>query len=137
VYSADGSSEKNSENWHQVQLFHWAEGEIAKGRDELKLLGAIPNGFRQVKLGYFFRGKELGFKKGMPDIYLLLPRSGWHGLFIELKSTKKSARNSQNQRQMQRLLTLADYKVQVCMGHQSAINLINWYCELEKDEKLP
>jgi hypothetical protein len=96
VNNAKDSCEECSENWHQVKLFQWANGEILKKRDELLYLGAIPNGFRQIRVWSLCRYHDFGFKNGMPDIYFLLPRGRFHGLFIELKSMKKSARNSDN-----------------------------------------
>lgn len=125
---ADGRN--YSENQHQIELFRWASEEIAKGRRELKLLGAIPNGGHQVRTGSLFHGKEFGFLSGMPDIYLFLPRGGYHGLFIELKSAKKSARLSVGQGQMHALLRNGGYGVQTCRGYVDAIKVINWYCGL-------
>lgn len=127
---ADDQCENYSEIQHQMEVFSWANEEIANGRDELKLLGAIPNGWRQVRTGSIFHGRKLGFLNGMPDIYLLLPRGGFHGLFIELKSTKKSARLSNYQKRMQLRLFNNGYAVKTCNGYENVIDTINWYCGL-------
>jgi hypothetical protein len=137
VDGGDDLCENCSENWHQVKLFHWAHGEEALGRISLAHLGAIPNGGRQIRWGTIRNYRDLGFRSGMPDIYFLLPRGGYHGMFIELKSMKKSTRTSPNQRQMHRMLLVAGYMVRVCAGYKNAINAVNEYCNFANGEDLP
>jgi len=71
-----------TEHWEQVQLFSWAEN-----LPELELMHAIPNGGkRDIRVA--LKLKEEGVKAGVPDICLPVPRSGKHGLYIELKRRK-------------------------------------------------
>ena len=73
----------------QAALFEMAaykEGE----RPALKLLFAVPNG--QYRKG---QRKEAGMKAGVPDVALMVARSGYNGLFLELKSKRGTVRDSQ------------------------------------------
>jgi hypothetical protein len=68
-----------------------------------------------------------GFIKGMPDIYYFRPNAEFHGLFIELKSQKPSAKVSDTQLDMLSLLGKNGYKTAVCRGHEEAIQTIQDY----------
>jgi hypothetical protein len=91
---------------HQVEFFRWVDGEIAAGRLEYCTIGAIPNGGNQVGKRTVGGYKSLGFRAGMPDIYWLLAKGRYHGLFIELKSCKRGARASPNQLFMRQILQI-------------------------------
>lgn len=72
---------------HEIQvaffdLLKWR----AKRDPELALMHAIPNsgaGAQGGRAGYM---KAEGVKVGIPDTFLPVARSGWHGLYIEFKS---------------------------------------------------
>jgi hypothetical protein len=130
------SCERHSENWNQEMLFKWANGELKNGRDELRLLGAIPNGGRQIRWKTILNYKHLGFRAGMPDIYFLIARGGYNGMFIELKSQNQNARLNKGQRMMHQLLRDVGYRVEVCRGYQSAIRAINEYAEFDDESVL-
>ena len=96
-----------SEAEHQEKIFNWA-----KYVPELKWMFAVPN-------------KKQGVKAGVSDIFLPLPRGGYHGLFIELKVGK-------NRPTMNQLDFLADmekegYQCAICYGSDEAIKKINEY----------
>jgi hypothetical protein len=119
-----------SEEEHQRALFRWAKKEIDAGREELLLLGAVPNGMRMLRWNALKGYGDLGFRLGMPDIYFLLPRGRRHGLFIELKSKKAAAKASPAQSRMMGLLERHGYDVRICRGCDEAIASINEYGRL-------
>jgi hypothetical protein len=86
-----------TEAQHQEELFRWAQKEIEGGRTSLENLGTIPNGCRQVRWAAISKRHWLGVYPGMPDIYFLVPRGRYHGLFVELKSFKGSAKVTSRQ----------------------------------------
>jgi hypothetical protein len=118
-------------NWternHQKALFEWANDEIEKGRTSLRLLGAIPNGLQVLRWTAINGHDGMGYRAGMPDIYFLHPVGGWHGLFIELKSQRSTARTSNRQLEMLRLLEENGYKTAICHGYEEAVCTINHY----------
>jgi hypothetical protein len=118
------------ENKHQAALFSWARREMEAGREELRVLGAISNGRGQIG-GHTLRNyKELGHLVGMPDIYFLLPRGGFHGLFIELKTLERHSHLEQCQIDFAKVLIANGYDVRTCHGYRECILIINAYAAL-------
>jgi len=77
----------------QKNLFEWAY--ISAGKyPELKLMFHIPNGGRR-DIVEAYHLKQQGTKSGVPDICLPVPRSGYHGLYIELKAESGKLRDIQ------------------------------------------
>ena len=87
----------------------WKEGE----RPELKLLYATPNG--QYRPG---QRMEPGLKSGVPDVTLPVPRSGYHGLYLELK--RKGGRLRDEQAEWLENLRRAGYAARVAYGYEEA-----------------
>lgn len=74
-----------SEESEHAALFQYASWQQ---EPEWSLLFAIPNGgYRKLRTG--IRLKRTGLKPGIPDIFLPVGRSVYHGLFIEMKSEKR------------------------------------------------
>jgi len=72
-----------SESQHQMALFRWSEFAQAT-HPELRWLHSVPNGGHRTK-ATAGKMKGEGQKPGVPDIFLDVPRQGFHGLRIELK----------------------------------------------------
>ncbi|MDR2030482.1 MAG: VRR-NUC domain-containing protein [Puniceicoccales bacterium] len=123
----EGNSAHWSEDQHQRELFRWINGEIEKGRESFRLIGYISNGIRMLRWTAVNNAGELGLRIGMPDLYYMRPNSEFHGLFIELKSEKPTAKISGTQREMLGLLEKQRYRTAVCRGHQEAIEIIQDY----------
>jgi len=68
---------------------------------------------------------HMGVKPGVPDLMLAVPRHGYNGLFIEMKS--KKGKLSENQKNMIQLLTDQNYLVQVAYGSEQAIEIMSSY----------
>jgi len=91
-----------------------------------KCLWAIPNGSQRhivaaVKL------KAEGVMPGVSDLFLMIPKDGWHGLFIELKV--KGGRVSEAQKEFMELATAMGYKAVVCYGFEQAKDAITNYLQ--------
>lgn len=71
------------EDDEQITLFDWARANEGKW-PELARLFHVPNGGSRgpAEAGRF---KAMGVKRGVPDVFLDVPRGGYHGLRIEMK----------------------------------------------------
>lgn len=112
------SGAKMSEDQEQAWLFQWAARNRDK-RPELARLFAVPNGGHRSKRTAAVL-KLTGVKRGVPDIFLPVPRGEYHGLWIEMKSLAKSARPSPEQREWLAYLNEAGYRAVVCRGFEAA-----------------
>ena len=115
-----------SEGVEQATLFNWAKMQSWK-YPELALMFHIPNGGKRGK-AEAGRFKCEGVKAGVPDIFLPVPRGGYHGLFIEMKRTK-GGKLSEEQKQWQRDLKEQGYEAVVCKGWEAAAAEIAYYLE--------
>ena len=113
-----------TESAEQRALFQWAA--LAKGSyPELKILHHVPNGGKRDKVTAARLSAE-GVKPGVPDICLPVARSGYHGLYIELKR-RTSGRVSAAQRWWIARLQEQGYRALVCYGWQQAREEIEKY----------
>ena len=108
-----------SEAEHQEKIFNWA-----KFIPELKWMFAVPNGGYRRPLEAL-RFKKQGVKAGVSDIFLPLPRGGYHGLFIELKVGKNKP--TRNQLDFLADMEKEGYQCAICYGSDEAIKKINEY----------
>ena len=72
------------------------------------------------------RLKAEGVVAGVPDIFLAVPRQGFHGLYVELKRQKGGSLESSQEDIIARLRQ-AGYRVEVCMGWWEAREVIENY----------
>ena len=112
---------KLSEAQEQIKIFNYA-----KYNNKLRWLFAIPNGgSRDIREAT--RLKLQGVKAGVSDMFLPIPNSMFHGLFIELKvGTNKT---SQLQDEFIDYVRNNGYMAKVCYGADEAINTIMNYLE--------
>ena len=90
----------------------------------------VPNGgFRYKAEGAKF--KRLGVKAGVPDVWVLCARKGFHGLCIELKRVK-GGRTSPEQKKWLDYLNEKGYLAEVCRGYEEAREVIKHYLKLDK-----
>ena len=121
---------KKTEHSEQVALFDWAKANESRHL-QLGLMFAIPNQGGKGKSAVI-RGLRMvneGLKKGVPDIFLGVPRNGKHGLFIELKVGKNKP--SKNQLWWIHSLRAEGYAVEVCYGFLEAQTAIIDFLEIE------
>ncbi len=81
--SPEQLSKSGTEAAHQKALMAWAALNVGK-YPQLKWLFHVPNGgSRDIREGANLKAQ--GVKRGVPDLALMFPARGCHGLFIELK----------------------------------------------------
>lgn len=112
----------------QIALFQWATIR-ASARPELSLLFAVPNFARVKSARDGARRKAEGMKPGVPDMFLAVPRGGFHGLFVELKSQAGRNRVSTEQRWWLAQLQEQGYRAEVCHGFEEARRVIERYLD--------
>lgn len=87
-------------------------------------IASIPNGGkRNLKEAYFL--KLEGVSAGFPDLFIVVPNSQYHGLFVELKYGKN--KTTKLQQEWIDYLNSAGYLAVVCYGHREAIDTIEKY----------
>ena len=69
--------------------------------------------------------KQMGLQKGFPDLFVPLPKKGFHGLFIEMKYGRNKP--TENQKEWLALLVKNGYACAVCYGADEAIKNIESY----------
>lgn len=117
---------KTTEADEQKALMQWAKWQ--EGRyPELKLLYHCPNGGTRNKLEAA-NLKRQGVKAGVPDLFLPVPRSPKHGLFIEMKVGRNKC--TDNQKKWIRNLLEQGYEVKLCYSCEEAIQVIKKYLNI-------
>ncbi|OIX34112.1 hypothetical protein AXW38_07300 [Yersinia ruckeri] len=85
-----------AETEEQAALIKWADNTVIDGICVGDYLIHIPNeGKRGPKAAR--DAKRLGLRKGVPDLFLALPRGGYAGLWIEMKALHGKLTTDQNQ----------------------------------------
>ena len=114
-----------SEADEQTYLFNWIA--FAKNKTpELGLLHHIPNGGSRDKREAA-RLKAQGVRAGVPDLFLPVPTSKYHGLYIEMKFGRNRPTAEQNE--WLKNLSNMGYKTAVCYGWEEAREVIERYMQ--------
>lgn len=113
---------KHSEDWHQKQLIQWA-----RKYEWGQYLYHIPNE-TTGGTSWVIRNRQMGCKKGVPDLCLPIPMNDYHGLYIELK-TERGQLSEQQKRWLSALAQMG-YRAECCKGWQEAKDLIMEYMEV-------
>lgn len=125
------------EHQEQCAVIQWCKLRKSK-YSELDMIFAIPNaggfsgGFKS-NVVRVLRLKDAGTKKGVPDLFLSVPRFGlesavWHGLYIEMKAGKNKL--SKDQKEWKEKLVKYDYRVVACWTWTAAVQAIIGYLGL-------
>jgi hypothetical protein len=72
--------------------------------------------------------KAEGVRAGVPDVFLAVPSGGYHGLFIEMKTSK--GRISDSQVAWFNKLESVGYRCVLCWSWQDAVTAIEEYFKL-------
>ena len=107
----------------QAALFRWVAF-IRVTLPDANMLYHVPNGGKRDRREAA-KLKQQGVRAGVPDLCLPVARSGYHGLYIELKVEK----NKPTELQLEWLAALKQqgYAAVVCYGWQEAANIIEKY----------
>ena len=116
---------KHIESAHQAQVVEWSKWAYKTGKyPMLNMLHCSLNGVKlsgtQAKIA-----KGQGMLSGVPDLFLPVPKNGYHGLFIEMKSEK--GRVTENQHWFLTNAESVGYKTVICYSAKEAISAIEAY----------
>ena len=101
-----------------VRWFRYQHPKLAR------LLFAVPNGgARNAVTGTILKAE--GVVPGVADLLLLVPRNGYHGLAIEMKT--KTGRQSDSQREWQQEVEAQGYRYAVCRSVEGFIETVEGY----------
>lgn len=117
-----------SEHDHQAAVVRWARMQRTI-YPALRLLYAVPNGGARNKVTAW-KLKQEGVVSGVPDLCLPAARGPFHGLYVEMKDTRKNARTSKEQREWIDALIVEGYAAEVCVGFDDARETILNYLHL-------
>lgn len=114
----------------QTALIEWADKTVINGVKIGDYLLHIPNeGKRGPKAAR--DAKLLGMKKGVPDLFLALPRGGYAGLWIEMKA--KGGKLSVQQEVWLKRLEEVGYRAVCCFGFEQALRVISEHINGENE----
>lgn len=129
---------QRTEHDEQADVVAWAE--LCKGQiPDLDLLFSTLNGVPMKTIVGYANGKPIwrtnyktaerfkqeGMKKGVPDLLLLVPSNGWHGLAVEMK--RKRGEVSPEQATWLDRLSKHGYLATACWSAEEAIQTICEY----------
>lgn len=116
------------EHINQVALFQWWNLYAPTKGIETCLMFAVPNGGSRNVIEAANLKRE-GVTAGVSDIFVLVPRGGFHGLAIEMKSSKGSM--SHNQAMFMQAIIKQGYMANVCRSFEEARTVIEEYIAKE------
>lgn len=111
------------EDDHMVALFRWINASVDQFPEAARTIH-IPNGGYRTKR-QAARFKQMGVQAGVPDLSLMVPRHGFHGLYIELKVGRNKPTTEQYD--WLNFLNEQGYKAVWCTGWEAARDAIVWY----------
>lgn len=122
---------KHIESAYQTQVVEWSRWAFKANParyPHLEMLHCSLNGVKlsgtQAKIA-----KGQGMLSGVPDLFLPVPKNGFHGLFIEMKSEK--GRVTENQHWFLTNAESLSYKTVICYSAKEAISAIQAYYDEE------
>lgn len=110
------------EDDEQRQLIQWCRTD-----ERFQYLFHIPNETVGGR-GWIIRNRQMGVKKGVPDLFYPVPCGKFHGLFIEMKA-KDSGRTSPEQERWIKALNILGYKAVVCHGWEEGRDALLEYVD--------
>jgi hypothetical protein len=117
---------RKEEHYIAVALVQWWSYYATSKKLDERLLFAIPNGGLRKK-GVAGQLYGEGVRAGVPDYFLAIPNKKYSGMFLELKSQKGRARETQVS--YHRLLKEWGYYVVVTHGLDESMEAIKKYVE--------
>ena len=118
---------KISEHQEQVMLITWFRMQYPKFKLHLR---AIPKGgSRHIVTAVNLKAE--GVLAGVSDLFLMIPKGEYHGMFIEMKA--KAGKVSDSQKEFMAAASSMNYKTVVCYGFDEAKEAITKYLQEGKN----
>ncbi len=118
----------DKEGREQAKLIEWAESAYFKDGDEIlcvfDYLFHIPNGGKR-SMSEAVKLKKQGVKAGVHDLFLPVPRHGFHGKWVEMKA--EGGRKTKEQILWGDKMQKQGYAVFYCWGWEAAAESITAY----------
>ena len=110
---------------HNIQSAFFEMVDLYAQKDARYLnIHAVPNGgARDVRTGYALKCE--GVRRGVPDVYVMVPSGGWHGMTIEFKS--KKGKLSDEQKSWAERLARNGYAVIIARDAVQAMHAVKMY----------
>ena len=112
-----------NEHQEQVALIQWFRLQHPK---QIKCLWAIPNGGVR-NIGTAIKLKREGVVPGVSDLFLMIPNSTKHGLFLEMKA--KSGKLTTDQKEFISLAESMGYDAKVAYSYEEGKEIIKKYLQ--------
>ena len=109
----------------QAKVIAWARAN-ERNHPYLWMLHSSLNGVKMTK-AQAGRAIAQGMLSGVPDLFLPVPKNGYHGLFIEMKYGSNKV--TENQEKFLQNAANVGYAVSVCYSANEAIKRIEDYYE--------
>ena len=114
-----------TETQEQIWLMQWGQQpSVRRQYPSLKFLYHIPNERADKRQAAIL--KQMGVKRGVPDLCLPVARGGYHGLYIEMKRTSGGV-VSDDQKWWKEQLTENGYACVICKGWEAGKEALLWY----------
>jgi len=112
-----------SEHQIQCEVVRWFDLQYRNEAYSKRLVATPNGGHRHITVAS--KMKAEGQRAGFPDLFLHVPREGFHGLAIEMKT--KVGKVSPAQDDWMTFLASQGYAVSVCRSFDDARNVIEEY----------
>lgn len=111
----------HTESNEQIAAMDWLRAQHPKIAEHTLHIG------NERKSSYYagYIMKRMGVLKGASDLFMAWPSSGFHGLFIEVKS--KLGRPTVEQKAFIQRMRDVGYKAEICYGAEEVISTIKDY----------
>ena len=119
-----------SEETEQIHLMVWCRFMESKFPELETIYHIVNEGKRTISMGS--RLKEMGLRKGMPDLCLPVPKCTYCSLYIEMK--RMGGKPTPEQINRLELLDRYGNAVAICEGAEQAQKVITAYCSNDFDE---
>lgn len=119
---------KISEDLIQKSLIEWINYH-PKLKEFKDCIIHIPNeGKRSISYGK--KLKDMGMRKGVSDLFIAVPKHGYGGAWIELKSY--NGKLTKDQEDFMNLMANNNYYTAVCWSIESAMKIISMYFDIKE-----
>ena len=119
-----------TEHQEQAAFFKWWREYAPLKHIHVKLCFCIPNSSALSATGRLYKWNE-GLTAGVSDIFLAIPKGGYHGLFIEMKRTGSYA--TADQKEFSAAVSEKKYATALCYSSGEAIDKVQGYLSVELD----
>ena len=118
---------KSNEHGEQSAYFDWWRAYAKSRHIHESLCFAIKNDSAHTDAGRIYRWKE-GVQAGVWDVFLAIPRGGYHGMFLEFKYGKNKL--DPKQLEFYSRVSYYNYRMQAVWSADEAIKEVQQYLRL-------